>query len=517
MDSLTIFWLSNRQYWFNSTPETDEKVLAHTQQYLDDPQLAQQLTDLGKIILYDQIYRHYVRHYNLDKLIIKVKNIEAIQISNILLTSGTILSFSPIERCFALMPLRHSEDEKDRIKAIEIVETYMEQYKSTDYERFYQAALERVRNPKILLDLAIGDEPIEMMDFPQELVCESSVFQINSFVNKFYTNPQNEEIFTIPEEFMNGFNIIPIEEPITISISGGSDSMLCLFVAYKLGYNVIAMMIDYCNRDEHDKEIKFVKWFCDQLGVPFYVRKISELKRERNGTREFYELVTRNIRFNSYKYLKRPVILGHNLDDCFENCITNIMTQRSKDNLYGMSPESVQYGVKIYRPVLSIPKKVIVEMCNQYNIPFLLDSTPKWSRRGKIRDIVVPALNQFDTHLIPRIMEFCQNSSESLKDYQKLLDTFPINESINKKGQKEFIFPLSKPFDTNPRFWQGMINRITDLAKIPRVKISTIHSMINNVSDDIQKWNHQIIKVSLNIHLIAFINLEKDEIVFQQQ
>jgi tRNA(Ile)-lysidine synthase TilS/MesJ len=293
--------------------------------------------------------------------------------------------------------------------------------------------------------------------------------------------------------------------------------MLCLFVAFKLGYNVIAMMIDYCNRSEHEQEIKFVKWFCHQLGVPFYVRKINELKRHRDGTREFYELVTRNIRFNSYKYLERPVVLGHNLDDCFENCITNIMTQRSKDNLYGMSPESEQYGVKIYRPVLAIPKKIIVETCNNFKIPFLLDSTPKWSRRGKIRDIIVPALNQFDTNLVPRIMEFCQSSSESLKDYQKLLATFPINQSTNKKGQQEFSFPLSKPFDTNPRFWQGMINRITDLAKIPRIKISTINSMINNVTDDIQKWNHQIIKVSLNVNLIAFVNLETNQIIFQKQ
>ena len=319
----------------------------------------------------------------------------------------------------------------------------------------------------------------------------------------------------IPIEFIEGFKVIPKDQAITISISGGSDSMLCLFVAHKLGYNAIAMMIDYCNRSEHEQEIKFVKWFCQQLNVPFYVRKISELKRHRDGTREFYELVTRNIRFNSYKYLERPVVLGHNLDDCFENCITNIMTQRSKDNLYGMSSESEQYGVKIYRPVLAIPKKVIVQTCNTFRIPFLLDSTPKWSRRGQIRDVVVPALNQFDTNLIPRIMEFCQNSSESLKDYQKLLETFPIHQSINKKGQLEFNFPISKPFDINPRFWQGMINRITDIAKIQRVKISTIQSMINNIKTDLDTWGHQVIKVSLTLKLTAFVNLVTNQIIFR--
>jgi tRNA(Ile)-lysidine synthase len=508
MDSLTLFWLSNRQYWFNSTPETDEKVLEHTQKYFDQPHLVEYLNDLGKIIFYDQIYRHYVRYNKLDKSIIEEKNKQSIEITNLLLNSGIINSFAPIERCFARMPLRHSSDENDRIKAINIIETYMEQYKSSDYIRFYQASLERVRNPTLLVNQETENESY----FPQELVCESSVFNINDFPTNFYNLITQQEI---PSKFVEGFNVIPKDQQITISISGGSDSMLCLFIAYKLGYNVIAMMIDYCNRSEHEKEIKFVKWFCHQLNVPFYVRKISELKRNRDGTREFYELVTRNIRFNSYKYLERPVVLGHNLDDCFENCITNIMTQRSKDNLYGMSKESEQYGVKIYRPILTIPKKVIVETCNTFKIPFLLDSTPKWSRRGQIRDIVVPALNQFDTNLIPRIMEFCHNSSESLKDYQKLLETFPIHQSTNKKGHLEFQFPISKPFDTNPRFWQGMINRITDMAKIQRVRVSTIQSMINNIHRDIDTWDHQVIKISLTLNLVTFVNLDTNQIIFR--
>jgi tRNA(Ile)-lysidine synthase len=279
-----------------------------------------------------------------------------------------------------------------------------------------------------------------------------------------------------------------------------------------LGYDVIAMMIDYGNREEHILEIEFVAWFCKQLDVPFYVRKIKELKRSRDGTRDFYEKVTKNIRFNSYKFLNRPVVLGHNLDDCFENCITNMMSHRSKENLYGMSHESEQMGVKIYRPVLEIPKKNIVLTCNQFNIPFLLDSTPKWSRRGQIRDIVVPALNLFDTNLIPRIMEFCQESSESLKDYQSLLESYPIKED-KEKGQ--YSFDLSEPFNMNIRFWQGMINRITDIAKIKRIRISTIESMIQSIKKEIMnQHNTNVIKVTLSVELIAFVSKDRKNITF---
>ncbi len=209
--------------------------------------------------------------------------------------------------------------------------------------------------------------------------------------------------------------------------------------------------------------------------------------------------------------MNTPVILGHNLDDCFENCITNIMTQRSKDNLFGMKQISELMGVSLRRPVLSIPKSSIVEMCNKFNIPFLLDSTPKWSRRGKIRDIIVPALKQFDDNLIPRIMEFCQESSQSLQDYQSLLENYPIQVLNN-----QYILDLPNPFNTNLRFWQGMINRITGMANINKIRISTIESMIKSIEKELNnQHNKNEIKVSLSLNLKAFINVPRTLISFK--
>jgi tRNA(Ile)-lysidine synthetase-like protein len=504
---ISDFWFnkSNRQFWFNSTPETDKIVLENTQIYFDDQSLVSKLSYVDQIIFHDQLIRHYVRFHNLNKSIVNDHNIIAINITqNILDSSDEMDNLTSIEQCFVLMPLRHSSYESDREKVIKIIEQYLDlDPKNPDYIRFYQASLERVRNPQLI----IGYD-----HFPQELVCKSSVFMIKDHeVYSAWYNSINLEM--IPPEFIEGFRqTIPIDKPITISISGGSDSMLCLFIAHKLGYKTIALMIDYGNREEHEKEVDFVAWFCKELDVPFYVRRIKELKRTRDGNREFYEKVTKNIRFGSYKFLNNPVILGHNLDDCFENCITNIMSHRSKDNLFGMRPKSEQEGIIIYRPVLKISKKRIVEMCNLFKIPYLLDSTPKWSRRGQIRDIIVPALNTFDTNLIPRIMEFCQESSESIIDYQRLLDTFPITESVNKKKQKIFSFTLTVPFNTNPRFWQGMLNKITDTAQLKRVRINTISSMIKSIENDYQSQRE--LKISLTTELIAYLATSRTEIKF---
>ncbi len=546
MDDLTTFWLSHKELWFNSVIETDKIVVDNTKQYFNNHTLVKTLSTIGQIIFYDQITRHYVRYnkhleeqnqeiqkslnpikveYNeIEQTIIDESNILAITLTNQMIESNDIDTLSPIEKCFCIMPLRHSKKESDRIKAIKIIESYLEnEPNNSSYLRFYQAALERVRNPILT---------IRTEKFPQHLICSSSSFLDTSQSTQNSYSSFNFEEPLLKEEikdFIEGFyEAIPDKKSeIVISISGGSDSMLCLFMATKMGYKTKALMIDYCNRQEHDEEVILVSWFCQQLGVELYVRPIKELKRERDGTREFYETVTRNIRFNSYKFLGLPVVLGHNRDDCFENCITNIMTLRSKDNLFGMSPISDQYGVSIRRPVLDIPKSRIVSLCNRFNIPFLLDSTPKWSRRGRIRDIVVPALNDFDENLIPRIMQFCQETSESIRDYQTLLENFQIIPSeyttrTKKQKQVGFTIPYSgKKINTNIRFWQGMINRVMALIKsenpeIIPIRISTITSMIVNIEKEINNQNNtREIQISLSPQLRAFINEARTFINFR--
>jgi len=535
MDILCDFWFKNREYWFNGTPETDEKVIEFVSKYFnfEKLELVQELSLLGQIIFHDQIIRHKVRfdvHFNnlekeLSSSIIETNNLIAIEITNYLLKTKQIENLNPIERCFALMPLRHSSNEEHRIYVIKIIERFLEEEpKNSDYLRFYQASLERVRHPRL-----ITQDPSNPLIFPRELVCQTSIFNDIPFDEDDNLDDNIYEKFSlkdIPEEFVDGFQkAIPEKETkkiksITISISGGSDSMLCLFLAVKLGYNPVALMIDYGNRDEHTKEVHFVSWFCNQLKVPFYVREIKELKRERDETREFYERVTKNIRFNSYKFLGFPVILGHNLDDCFENCITNILTQRAEENLFGMKPVNDQLGVSLRRPILAIPKSKIVEICNWFSIPFLLDSTPKWSRRGKIRDNIVPAFKVVDENLITRMMEFCQKSSETLQDYQTLLLSIPIKE-IKQKDCFGYSIDISlESFNTNFRFWQGIINRITKMTGIEKIKDKTITHFISTTKEYLEKeksisrCSSTEIKISLLVNLTAHISISRNEILF---
>ncbi|KAJ1631692.1 hypothetical protein T492DRAFT_569660, partial [Pavlovales sp. CCMP2436] len=50
-------------------------------------------------------------------------------------------------------------------------------------------------------------------------------------------------------------------------------------------------------------------------------------------------------------------------------------------------------GIIIWRPLLSREKDAIYKIARDYGVPWLKDSTPAWSTRGRTRNELVPLLN----------------------------------------------------------------------------------------------------------------------------
>ena len=116
---------------------------------------------------------------------------------------------------------------------------------------------------------------------------------------------------------------------VILSLSGGVDSMVsAIRLLRDLNQSIIvkAVHINYHNRETSDLEEKFVSWFCKSINLELYVGHIKNVKRN-NCEREFYENITKKIRFDTYKYLINLyrtyeindceifVVLGHNKDD----------------------------------------------------------------------------------------------------------------------------------------------------------------------------------------------------------
>jgi tRNA(Ile)-lysidine synthase TilS/MesJ len=59
-----------------------------------------------------------------------------------------------------------------------------------------------------------------------------------------------------------------------------------------------------------------------------------------------------------------------------------------------MGPVGVTEGVPVWRPLLEHSKAEIFRFAHHYGVPYFRDTTPSWSTRGKLRNNLIPLLQE---------------------------------------------------------------------------------------------------------------------------
>lgn len=219
-----------------------------------------------------------------------------------------------------------------------------------------------------------------------------------------------------------------------VSLSGGVDSMLMCYLMVRSGIPVKAVHIIYGNRNVSFQEAHFIGDFCYRLNIPLYLYKIDWLKRG-EVDREFYESMTRAIRFSVYKAVGGKVFLGHIQEDVVENIWTNFAHGTHLDNLAKMSEVGIEDEVIICRPWLTIKKSDIYELSSLLAIPYLKNTTPSWSNRGKFRTTFYSATHtQYGLGVDTKVIEVAKRLKEQSELVDRLL-YLPIYDSWNVKDR----------------------------------------------------------------------------------
>lgn len=248
---------------------------------------------------------------------------------------------------------------------------------------------------------------------------------------------------------------------VTISLSGGVDSMvlsyLCSLLSYERSWNVQCIHICYKNRNETNDEIDYLKYWCNSvLRCPLYVREICEITRHRySHWRDIYETITKKIRFHSYSLFGHtPILLGHNMDDTLENVFCNISQQIHYNNLFGMNPvEVLTNDVYLLRPFLDIPKTGILGCSHSFCIPYLNDSTPPWSNRGRMRDTLMKQLHLFDSRLLYGFYRFVKYHNSIYNIHQQQLKSW-IDTNVHPTQLNIYIYdPIFTLYGYDITFW----------------------------------------------------------------
>jgi len=438
------FWLKNPEFWIAFNQKKADNIIYTTFYNYD----YKQETPLGQIIYLDQYLRHFSRVTQVDESYISEARKTASEISEKVDTD----SATDLELIWYLMPYKHlhlwyplfsrlqswlQNQGKLITDHAELNRFFMDSYK--------KAYTDATIHPAIVL--SNGPDPT----YNSETICESHPTG--------YTCMQDWLTLDMPKDAKPLLLHLPKDKPVTISLSGGVDSMLLAALLKRAKADVVAVHIIYGNRMESDDECKFIKTYCHKLEIPLYLYKIQWLTRNTTD-RAFYETMTRDIRFSVYRALNRTTLLGHIQEDVIENIWTNFARGNNLDNLAKFERNCQEAGVHILRPWLTVKKDLIYKVAEDLAIPHLKNTTPAWSNRGKFRNTFhAETKAQYGPSIDSIILEV----AERYKQQSALLDRVlyqKILKSWNPE-QKTLDISLAVGLDLDTSSW---LQIFTELA-----------------------------------------------------
>lgn len=409
-------------------------------------------------------------------------------------------------RIFAIMPLRHAANVSDYSIVQNDIESSALLHEEMDrmIRRFRKATNRRMaelqdkarREGKLGIQADDADidekkqacEVIDNKHFDDDQILECSQFEADlstandhAIVKTIRNFLKNMKILDTKSKGENTHNTDA--STAIVSLSGGVDSMV---ISAALAFirdeeasrrnvdpndvlRIIAIHIDYANRPESGAEADFVGRYARQLGAKFICRKIDEVTRGVTA-RDDYERIAREIRFDLYRQCCREagagtkasgigVMLGHHRGDLRENVISNAHKGCGPLDLSGMTAVSVNDGVNLFRPLLPLEKTDIYDYAHVYGVPYFKDTTPHWSTRGKLRNRLLPLLEEIYGE---GSMNNLSCLAEESDDARKLMEESVIQPFLKKVHH----YPMGISFETTQWkdfglfFWKFVLRQV---------------------------------------------------------
>jgi tRNA(Ile)-lysidine synthetase-like protein len=414
---IETFWRSNPSYWIAISNR--EKIDNHIYEKFSEYNWLKE-TDLGKVIYLDQFTRHFSRiekKPNYEAYILACRNLACLIVKDLDLST-----YSADDLVWLLMPFKHVGNYDFIFNSIS---KWLVSRKLIEFPLLSKFFNDSYKKAYTYEKICEGIRLVESYDaYDPSLICDY-------YPEKYYTEDWSE-LKINPDKIKElvGYLKKYVKDSCTVSLSGGVDSMVmcALLKLSKITFNAIHIV--YGNRAESCQELAFISRFCSRLDIPLYTYRIEHLKRG-HVDREFYEDVTREIRFNCYKVLTssdvkcsidKPILLGHIQEDVVENIWTNFAKGQHLDKLGKMEIESVENGVTIIRPFLGVNKTNIYSISEELGIPYLKNTTPSWSNRGKFREKFYAATHeQYGESVDKKVIEVAERLSSQANLINKLL------------------------------------------------------------------------------------------------
>lgn len=269
---------------------------------------------------------------------------------------------------------------------------------------------------------------------------------------------------------------------VLIGISGGADSIalthfLCS-MKEKFCLTLIGIHIHHGIRAEDaDKDAEFVKQFCEEREIPFFLFHhdiLKEAKEKNLGIEE----AGRKARYRDFnqvaqKYQADVIAVAHNRNDQAETVLMHLCRGAG---MKGLSAIPYQRE-KIIRPLLDCTREEIEQYCKEQKLDFRMDKTNFCDcyARNKVRNHLIPWMQkEMNVNCVRHIAE----AAQILQEEGSFLDAIAeesFQESIVKKEEKNLILDGNRLKNFSPVIQRRMIRKAIFYLKKDRKDISYSH------------------------------------------
>ena len=313
---------------------------------------------------------------------------------------------------------------------------------------------------------------------------------LNKRINKLY------RLFEANFDIKNNF---------AVAVSGGPDSLALAFFtkvySEKYGLNVKYFIVDHKLRNESTHEALKVKKTLGNISIKSEIltwkkKKIS-IATPSQSRKKRYELLFSKCK----KYKIKNLILGHHIDDKFENFFIRMIRGSGLKGLISFDKNTEIEGINLIRPLIEFEKKDLIYISSNIFRFFIEDPSnhnPKYSRT-RVRKIISDfQINGLDKEKLNLTLQNLKKSNEVIIYYVE--QNKNINSFINRK-KNELV--INEDFFKHP--YEIVFRSFSDSIKLIGGKYSPARGKkLDKIIQNIK--NNSLVKVTLGGCVIKKVN-----------
>ena len=219
---------------------------------------------------------------------------------------------------------------------------------------------------------------------------------------------------------------LSIKKNFIVAVSGGPDSLALSYLSkiysIKKSKDIKYFIVDHRLRKNSKSEAKFIqkklKNFSINLNILTWKGKKPKKNIQSVAREKRYELLT-NV---AKKYRIQNILLGHHLDDLFENFFIRILRGSGLKGLISLDKETVKNEVNLIRPLIKLDKQDLIYISNNIFGTYIEDPSNENEKfkRVKIRNFLEKlSLEGFDRKKFFLTIKNLKFANESIEFYIK--------------------------------------------------------------------------------------------------